>query len=75
MAVDAARAGLPVAVAGYGLALDRYSPLPVLQSERDWRAFLAGPEREPSRDFLRRNVLPEDGLRRIIDVVSGQAGG
>jgi hypothetical protein len=39
-ALDAAQARKPVAVAAYGLELPAYAPLALLQSARDWTAFL-----------------------------------
>lgn len=41
VALDAAQANRPVAVAAYGLALPTYAPLPLLQSLADWDAFAA----------------------------------
>lgn len=39
VALDAAQAGRPVAVAAYGLDLPTYAPLPLLHELRDWLAF------------------------------------
>jgi hypothetical protein len=70
VAVDAARAGRPVAVVGYDLDLPLYKPLPILSGFEDWRMFLSDlSNRESSilrnETFLRRNFLPYAGQDRI----------
>jgi glycosyltransferase involved in cell wall biosynthesis len=52
VALDAARAGKPVAVAGYDLDLSVYRPLPVLTRSGDWMAFL-----HDITDDMRRRAL------------------
>jgi len=59
VAIDAARAGRPVAVAGYGLDLSLYSPLPILGDPQDWKAYLG----EASNAFVNRN---EKFLARVL---------
>lgn len=41
IALDGARAGRPVAVAAYDLALPDYAPLPLLRGVADWTRFIA----------------------------------
>ncbi|HYQ97942.1 MAG TPA: hypothetical protein VEO92_06210, partial [Candidatus Nitrosocosmicus sp.] len=52
VALDAARAGKPVAVVGYGLDLSVYRPLPVLTGSEDWMAFL--------------HNITDDGRKRVL---------
>ena len=68
VAIDAARAGRPVAVTGYGLDLQVYSPLPILGSAPDWRAFLDEPPTAAvwrNERFLDRVLLPGKADHRI----------
>jgi hypothetical protein len=52
VALDAARAGKPVAVVGYDLDLSMYRPLPILTGSEDWMAFLRAMEDDVCRDRL-----------------------
>ena len=61
VALDAARAGKPVAVVGYELDLSIYRPLPILTGTEDWMAFLHGLE-----DDIRRRALV-DQARAFVD--------
>lgn len=72
VAVDAARAGRPVALFGYGLDLSAYAPLPVLQTADDFGRFLAAPERALLRSneaFLARTFLPGPAAHRIAAAI------
>lgn len=76
VALDAAQAGVPVAVACYDLKLDPYTSLTTLRCTNDWATFyetvnsarrcnlLAGGE-----DFVSRHVLAGDALGRIFDII------
>jgi hypothetical protein len=67
VALDAAQAGRPVALAGEGG--DLYRPLPVLREPAEWVAFAAsGDDQRGVREvFLDRVVLPGDAVAKIID--------
>ncbi len=73
VAMDAARGGRPVAVAGYDLELGLYSPLPLLRSLQDWRHFLAtaSGHLERNEEFLRRTLLPGQAAHRIAGAIEG----
>lgn len=74
VALDAARAGKPVAVAGYDLDLPLYEPLPILRSGEDWRRFLRESDRaqlaELGRRFVERAIIPGDGAVRLLDHIA-----
>lgn len=80
VALDAARAGRPVAVARYGLHLPLYEPLPLLECAADWLAFLDGATANPRaftgqlQYFCKRHVLEGDAVGRILDRISSDAG-
>jgi hypothetical protein len=68
VALDAARAGRPVAVLGYDLDLPLYEPLPIIRSLGELEAFLAADEADGLRlneAFLRRASLPGRADHRI----------
>jgi hypothetical protein len=75
VALDSARAGIPVAVAAYDLPLDNYLPLTQLRLVDDWNLFVASaldPEKRPVQckivtDFAQRVVLPGNAAQRIVD--------
>ncbi|MGE5271354.1 MAG: hypothetical protein ACM3JG_16965 [Thiohalocapsa sp.] len=74
VAIDAAKAGRPVAVVANDLALPIYEPLPLLRRTDDWRRFLDGlaqPETwlHANEVFLRRNFLAGPGERRIAQLL------
>jgi hypothetical protein len=72
VAVDAVRAGRPVALFGYGLDLAAYAPLPVLQSAEDFRRFLARPDDQllqGNEAFLARTFLPGPAAHRIAGAI------
>ena len=79
VALDAALAGKPVAVAAYGLSLSTYSPLPLLQDCKDWNAFIAscgiGKNEMVSRSlaFRDRSVLSGDAIPRILQSILSSA--
>jgi hypothetical protein len=79
VALDAALAGKPVAVAAYGLSLSTYSPLPLLQDCKDWNAFIAscgiGKNEMVSRSlaFRDRSVLSGDAIPRILQAILSSA--
>jgi hypothetical protein len=74
VAVDAARAGRPVAIIGNDLALPLYDPLPVIRDTAGWSEFLASLD-DPSfygrnEAFLRRHALWSGGGNRIAVAIS-----
>ncbi len=72
VAMDAARAGRPIAVAGYQLDLSLYAPLPILKSAEDWREFLAEDADgfvRGNETFLQRVLLPGRGDHRIAGLI------
>lgn len=76
VALDAAQAGVPVAVAHYDLELNRYAGLTPLRCADDWAQFhswiysarrhdlLKGGE-----DFVSRHVVAGDAAHRIFDII------
>jgi hypothetical protein len=72
VAVDAARAGCPVAVVAYDLALPNFEPLPLLRSAKDWQALVAQANRANAvlltkgKRFLSDRLIPDDAIERII---------
>jgi hypothetical protein len=70
IALDAAQAGRPVALAVSGG--DAYAPLPVLNGPRDWIAFASGEADDPNSldQFLSRVLVAGDGAPRIIERLS-----
>lgn len=79
VALDAARAGCPVAVTGYGLRLSIYEPLLILESAADWVAFLDGVAASPRalagqlEEFRKRHNLEGDAVGRILERISSDA--
>jgi len=77
VALDAARAGRPVAVTGYDLELPAYAELPQLRGEAEWLDFVAratapATARElaaAAGRFAARHALPGDAAGRIVDVL------
>jgi glycosyltransferase involved in cell wall biosynthesis len=82
VALDAARVGLPVAVAAGGLYLDNYLPLTVLETESEWVDFVAraldadrrGPLQEQSERFVNLVLTPGNAARRIVEDLRATAG-
>ena len=70
IALDAAQAGKPVALAVAGGAA--YAPLPVLAGADDWVSFASGQAYDPRSldQFLRRVLVAGDGAQRIIERLS-----
>ena len=74
VALQAAQAGLPVAVVGGGLDLSRYQPLTQLSKHKDWIEFIKRIEdpagfdslRHLSSDFVARVIEPGNAAYRII---------
>jgi hypothetical protein len=79
IALDSALAGVPVAIAGYGLELAYYSPLDQLVSFKDWQGFLerltdnAGNSqlRQRGELFLTKVLVPGDAAARILNLITG----
>ncbi len=76
VALDAARAGRPVAVAAYDLALPDYAPLPMMRGVADWTRFAAAvatPAAPRSlleghaAAFVARACVEGDGAARIAE--------
>lgn len=80
VALDAARLGRPVAVAGYGLDLSAYAPLPAIESGVGWVEFVrslgAGGARARARAaaFVDRVVVPGDSVARILHLIERDLG-
>ncbi|HEV7265844.1 MAG TPA: hypothetical protein VGN83_13130 [Falsiroseomonas sp.] len=76
VALDAARVGRKVAVAGYGLDLPVYAPLPILRGAEDWGGFVAGLSAADAdlagrmEHFRARHLLPGQAVPRILDLVA-----
>ena len=73
IALDAARAGCPVAVAAYGLALPNFEPLPLLQHQSDWQTLMAKPKQslaQKSQHFASSRLMPGNATERIISQIS-----
>ncbi|HEY5411586.1 MAG TPA: hypothetical protein VIJ94_12770, partial [Caulobacteraceae bacterium] len=75
VALDAVLEGQRVAVAGYGLDLPSYEPLPILRSGADWIHFVAQEadnhdDRDLQRAFMRRNVLRASAAAEVIETIS-----
>ena len=74
VALDAARAGLPVAVVAHGLALENYTPIYKIQDAAQWTDFVARlfddtcrkRLTDASHTFLARVVLPGDAATHIV---------
>ncbi|WP_332769061.1 glycosyltransferase [Phenylobacterium sp.] len=72
VALDAAEANRPVAVAGYDVAeLSAYEPLPILEKLTDWLAFCddcakSAPDLSAGEIFTRRVCLEGDAAHRIV---------
>jgi hypothetical protein len=75
VALDAAQAGLPVAVVAHELALKNYAPLYEIRFAAQWTEFVSGlfddtPRKklaEASHTFVSRVVLPGDAAIRIVN--------
>jgi hypothetical protein len=67
--LDAAQAGLPVALAAEGG--DLYRPFPVLRSAQDWLAFASdgGGQEEARRAFVSRMVQPGDAAAAVVETL------
>jgi len=74
VALDASRAGLPVAVVAHELELRSYDPLPLIRTAPDWAEFVRSSLHPPStvaelqlaRQFLSRTLLPDGAEARIV---------
>jgi hypothetical protein len=64
IALDGALARVPVAVTKYGLDLDYYKPLSLLDRLEEWHAFLDGLKQEA--EFLRLKTLGERFINRVL---------
>ncbi|AFY35622.1 hypothetical protein [Calothrix sp. PCC 7507] len=78
VAVDAARAGCPVSVVGYGLDLTNYTPLPIINSLEDWTSFIQKLQhsegkiiaKNKTNEFIDKNLIAGDAIKRILDLIS-----
>ncbi|OWW02404.1 hypothetical protein ATY81_21800 [Rhizobium sp. R72] len=79
VALDAARAICPVAVAGYGIALPIYEPLPILTDACTWLNFIDGVSvastdlQSRLEEFRMRHVIEGDAVGRILDRIAADA--
>lgn len=72
VALDAARAGVPVAVLGLDQDVEAYAPLDILRYADDWPAFLTAPPAGPvanGQAFLRRVVGSGEGTTTVAAAV------
>ncbi|OPX34356.1 MAG: hypothetical protein B1H12_10210 [Desulfobacteraceae bacterium 4484_190.2] len=78
IALDAALAGTPAAVIRYGQQIpyyELYAPLPMVDSTDDWRKFLTDVHNDKASmkkltsEFLKRQVLPGNAAKRILEQV------
>ncbi len=82
VALDAARAGKPVAVVGYDLDLSQYRPLPILTDGAQWQEFVqrvadeVGVEElaERSKAFVDRTLCHGDAAERILVKIAADMG-
>lgn len=75
IALDSALAGVPVALAQYGLKLANYAPLTMLDSFKDWETFISrlnnGDElKKRNEEFLGRVMVSGDAAGRILDLMT-----
>jgi len=81
VAVDAVRAGKPVAVVAYDMDLSNYKPLPLLRSSEDWRSLMlsagtCSASVNPSSatksisEFSQKHLVPGDVIEKILDDIS-----
>ena len=70
VALDAAMAGAPVALAAPGGSI--YDPLPLLRAPQDWIDFAAGARFDPMTldQFLSHVLVGGDGAARIVERLS-----
>jgi hypothetical protein len=76
--VDAARAGCPVSVVGYGLEITNYAPLPIINKLEDWTTFLEQLQHQEGRmiaknntnEFIAKNIIFGDAVKRILDLIA-----
>jgi len=79
IALDGALSGVPVAITRYGLNLDYYSPLKLLDNLEDWHSFLDSLTDNSSyrllklngERFLKRVIVPGDPAEKILDLMTG----
>ncbi len=74
IALDAARYGVPTALATYGIAAQNYAPLPRLEQAGDWLAFVDQMrrglyERKKLDSFFADATVPGDAVARIVTVI------
>jgi len=76
VAVDAVRAGCPVAVVAYDMDLPNYEPLLLLRCEADWQAVASRANRDngygisEAQAFKASRLLPGDAVQKIMDRIS-----
>ena len=79
IALDGALSGVPVAITRYGLNLDYYSPLKLLDNLEDWHSFLDSLIESQAYEllklngerFLKRVIVPGDPAEKILDLMAG----
>ena len=80
VALDAARAGLPVAVVAGTLDLPRYEPLTMLRATGDWLAFIESSRHADGKagllaqanGFMDRTLVPGDAAAAIVEDLLGR---
>jgi hypothetical protein len=80
VALDAARADRVVAVAGYGMTLPVYEPLPILADAGSWLSFIdevsvaSSDLKSRLKEFRMRHVIEGDAVGRILDKIAEDVG-
>jgi hypothetical protein len=78
IALDGALSGVPVAITRYGLNLDYYFPLKLLDNLQDWHSFLDSLIDSHACEllkmngerFLKRVIIPGDPAEKILDLMA-----
>lgn len=72
VALDAAQAGKPVAVFGYGLPLPLYRPLDIIESASDLDAFLARNDDVSANSFVKEAIHAGNAARNIFEIIAAE---
>jgi hypothetical protein len=78
VAIDAAVAGIPIAIAGFGMDLGNYEPLEILHDTSDWISFVARATEtsaaSSSQDAFKRRVFwPGDPFENFMKAIDPNA--
>jgi hypothetical protein len=78
VALDAARAAIPVALVRFDLELKNYEPLPMIGNSLDWSDFVSECLSDSSNavrlanSFAQASVMPGSASERILDTLLGE---